>query len=244
MSVAERFKSLQIVPQCITEVDLSSVDESELNWHEGWISGLTLSEALALYWNLESLSLNFQVTGDFDGPSPNFIHVTTTFNEDLVQSSPAAPKDRVCWTDWINGNYFEGTESNGTEFDFTDAPGAGSTYCENAVGQFFPSNFLNPDNPIISDSGDGTYAFWFDLSLITGGDPNRPQILLGARGTFDLPGDFQNLLETVDLTIGAAGTMRLKVWAISTSGYGAPGGYTTGYSRTALTVTPNYYTYP
>lgn len=241
MSVAERFKSIDLVPNCIPEFDLSTYDDDDLDHTDTYISGLTLAEALNIYWNLENISLAYTASATYFGNDSLPVYVTAGFDQTLAQSSPSSPKSRVC-SNWNVSNPFVATESDGQFYDRTDEDGSSESYYMD-ISMLF-GFYSDITSSFITKSPDDTYVVW--LSFYTQ-KTLRSALELHGRGNGNLGGDERQLIATQDVSVGVAGTMRLKLWAISVYAPGSPNSpaqYASDGSLDSFSLTLNYYTYP
>jgi hypothetical protein len=219
MSVATSFRFHKPFPFCPEEFDIDALNPADYSLTAGFIRDLTLADAMALYWNLESVRVQFSASAQFSGGT---VDVSVVFDEEFLSSPVYAPRERVCDIG-ISPYYLgQGTETNGE----TVTDSGGPITMDYSVF-FFNGMFSSGSLPstAVSVQTDGKYTLWCTI-LTTSGN-----IYLGSAGTAG------GLIDIGGSTISVlSGSITLRAYANLA--------YSGGGTVTALDFTPGFYTYP
>lgn len=223
MSTTQSFRFYKPFPFCPEAFDINSLDYSGIGPQVMFIRDLTLEDAMALFWNLENLVLQFNITGALTSAGT----VACDFNAP-VTGSTTEPFERVCISDTDAGPYFDGVgdEVNGESvFD-----GVTTTYRDMSIQMVFAAdNIVFPVGTAVTVQDDGYYTLWFTSSR------GAEYLDLGGGGTSGSGYDYINYASYIDAAV-LSGTVRLRglVWGTS---------WISGGTLNSATLTPNYYTY-
>lgn len=226
MSVADAFRYHRPFPFC-PAVDggaFGAVNEKYFR-----VRGLTLADAMRLFWLLESVYFSFSASGvgfDFGGVAGvGSVSFSASFN-----TINFLPKNRVCLGDGdvaVEGNPIGGDIVGAIDWD--------------TPGEFDPTppvaswrssiQFSAPganEGRIVTADGDGFFSFWFTMDDLEG------IIVAGGGGSGE-----SGLLSLFGYTDVAVLSGLLRVWGTVRHGYGD---YTSGGVIDSCSFVPSFFT--
>lgn len=226
MSIAAPFVfKRRFFPFCPSEYDIDALAPADYSCRQAFIRDLTIEDAMALYWSLETVRFQFNASGVFSTIVSQSISADITFSA----TTPKTPNKRVCNSGTPSSATFtgSGTEVNGV----TSIVGGVTTYSDYDItlnlplalsGGSFPTGPATP----VTVQLDGLYTVW---CLI---DASSALIDLGSYGAANSPPKVD--LGGTDVSVGS-GFISLRAQANVN--------YTSGGSVGTIDFVPTYYTY-
>lgn len=169
MSTAEAFLRLQPLPFCIETIDLDALGAEHLESETFFVRGLSLEEAMHLYYNWETLTLGFSITGVNIVSSGDPYSLSCSFPAVALAGTVTSPRRRGCATTFASGAHLLGLEPEGEPIP-EDPPNAYDAVAGFALRRTFgigvvegpPEGYPALANAIFKDAG-GDHVFAFAL---------------------------------------------------------------------------------
>lgn len=220
MSTAAAFRHHRPFPFCPPDFDIDALAAADYDHTQLFIRDLTLADAMALYWNTETVRVKFNVTGAVFGVET----VDVAFDEVHAAVSPRAPRSRVC----NSGDNQPVLSARGTEVNGLTITVGGVPSSQDYRLDLDFCSLLSPGSPLpgkpVSRQTDGLYTFWFLLSPLEG------YLFPGSDGT---AGAVNDIIGSATVSV-LSGSLVLKALR-ETGGSGGSVG--------TLDFIPSFYTY-
>jgi len=221
------------LPFCPDEFDIDSYSWTGQFTKVFAIRDLTLEDAMALYWNMESTTLTFEISGAnylFSAPfNSGGVAIDFTGVMDGTGGGVKTPPNRVCGGLLLYGSVEDlACES----VDYPTEPD--ETYDAN-FDYVFPANSPSTNNTFITVQTDDLYTFWCEMQRT---DADQFLSISGGGDVNDGAATVATLLNYIDVPV-LSGYVRVYGVALDNT----IGAYDTGGTLDAADLVPAYYTY-